>query len=429
MKQKFSIKNKKYITMLIACCLLGNVSIGAAAQLSLGDAVDMALKNNFKVKIAEKGQEKAKVRLEGTKGQQRPSVVLSSSMGVSDVDDRGFSRNNSNSIRLSMPIYTGGKNELSVAKAKEDVTKSELALARTRENLMLETVTAYYDILEAQKLVKVDEETVKNYEQHLASVKNLYEAGSSPKVDLLRSEVELVNAKQNLLKSQNTYDIAVSTLKSIIKMEGQEELKLSDEANYKTFTMDLAECIRYAQANRKDLKQAQLAVDQAEKDVKIAQSEKLPTVSMSIGNSWDKQLVPSNDNHSLNANVSASWNVFDSNVTNSSIRAAEIAVEEANFELLKEMDAVELEVRQNYLKMKEAEKRFHTTEVAVQKAQEDYYIANEKYKAGEGIMLDIIDAQLALSTAKNNYIQAQYDYATYRAKLENAMGLSEGNNR
>ena len=63
---------------------------------------------------------------------------------------------------------------------------------------------------------------------------------------------------------------------------------------------------------------------------------------------------------------------------------------------------------------------------AVNQAQEDYFIAREKYRAGEGLMLDIIDAQLALSTAQLNYISAQYDYARYKATVENAMGLGIG---
>ena len=62
------------------------------------------------------------------------------------------------------------------------------------------------------------------------------------------------------------------------------------------------------------------------------------------------------------------------------------------------------------------------TKEAVKEAEEDYFIATEKYKAGEGIMLDIIDAQTALSTARQNYISAQYDYARYRASVESDMG-------
>ena len=72
--------------------------------------------------------------------------------------------------------------------------------------------------------------------------------------------------------------------------------------------------------------------------------------------------------------------------------------------------------------MREAEKRFKSTQDAVKEAEEDYFIANEKYRAGEGIMLDIIDAQTALATARQNHISAQYDYARYKAAVESDMG-------
>lgn len=421
------MRKKSWRTVaLLLGCLAWNMPFGAAAELSLEQAIDMALNANPAVKIAVKGEEKAGFQLEGAKGKQRPSVTMSTSLGVSDVDDIGTSRSNSNRVQLSMPLYTGGKNELGIEKAKDSLASSSLNVGRTRENIKLDTVTAYYKILEAQKLVKVNDETVRNYQEHLTNVQALYAAGSSPKVDVLRSEVELVNAQQNLIKSQNSYDIAVSQLKSIIKLTDEEPLVLLDDAAYVGFNRALAECIEYARISRKDLKRYEIAVQQAQKDVGIAEGDKKPSVSLSIGNGWEKELLPDNDNHSLSASVSASWNIFDSNVTNSNIKAAEIAVEEAMLELEKQTDAVDLSVRQAYLNMTEAEKRFHTTEVAVNKAQEDYFIASEKYKSGEGILLDIIDAQLALSTAQSNFIQAQYDYATYKATLENAMGIGEG---
>ena len=73
--------------------------------------------------------------------------------------------------------------------------------------------------------------------------------------------------------------------------------------------------------------------------------------------------------------------------------------------------------------MREAEARFNSTGQAVRQAEEDYFIASEKYRVGEGLLLDIIDAQLALSTARKNAISARYDYARYKAEVENLMGI------
>jgi len=85
-------------------------------------------------------------------------------------------------------------------------------------------------------------------------------------------------------------------------------------------------------------------------------------------------------------------------------------------------ETIDLDLRKAYLNMREAEKRFTSAGDAVQQAQNDYYIANERYRAGEGILLDILDAQAALSTAQQNAISARYDYARYRAQVESIMG-------
>ncbi|MEG1160133.1 MAG: TolC family protein, partial [Acidaminococcaceae bacterium] len=86
-------------------------------------------------------------------------------------------------------------------------------------------------------------------------------------------------------------------------------------------------------------------------------------------------------------------------------------------------DNVQLDVRNSYLNLKEAEKRISTSYVAVAKAEEDYHIAQVRYQAGVGTNTDVIDAQVALTQAKTNYVQALYDYNTSNATLERAMGI------
>ncbi len=416
----------KRVVLLFAGCFLWNISLGACAALSLDEAVAMALNQNPQIKIAVKGEEKAAANLDAAKGANGFSISASSKFSISDGADQNYTNGNSNGITASMPLYTGGKNELNINSKKDAITTSELNTARTQEDIVLDTIKAYYDILEAKKTVDVDQQSVDNYQAHLTSVQQLYAAGSKARVEVLRSDVELSNARQTLIKAQNSYDIAVSTLKNIIKMDRDEPLSLTDDFSYRAFDKDMYNCLDYAMANRKDLQAAKLAVTVAERDIDIAAADKKPQVDVSIGTSWDKQVLPSSNDYNYTAGVSASWNLFDSNVTNSNIKAAKVAVEEAKLDLEKEQDDVDLAVRQAYLNMKEAEKRFTSTDRAVQQAQEDNYIANEKYKAGEGLMLDIIDAQLALSTAQLNYISAQYDYARYKATLENVMGLRDG---
>ena len=116
-------------------------------------------------------------------------------------------------------------------------------------------------------------------------------------------------------------------------------------------------------------------------------------------------------------------NVWDYGVTAAKVAAAKANVVNAEETYRQTTDNVQLEVRTYYLSLREAEKRISTTSVAIAEAEEAYKIALVRYQAGVGTNTDVIDAQVSLTTAKNNYIQALYDYNTSHAKLEKAMGV------
>ena len=97
---------------------------------------------------------------------------------------------------------------------------------------------------------------------------------------------------------------------------------------------------------------------------------------------------------------------------------AEAAVMKTMEQEQQKKDAIQLEVRQAYLNMREAEKRIQTNQVSVEKAEEDFKIAQVRYSAGVGTNLDVIDAQVALTSARTNYIVSLYDYNTSKASLD-----------
>ena len=116
-------------------------------------------------------------------------------------------------------------------------------------------------------------------------------------------------------------------------------------------------------------------------------------------------------------------NILDSGVTLSKVHAAEEKLLQAEETYRDTVNSVELEVRSNYLGLREAEKRISTTQVAVAKAEEDFHIAQVRYMAGVGTNLDVIDAQVALTEAKTNFVNALYDYNTSKIALETSMGV------
>ena len=426
------MKNKhiKYAAMLLAVSsFLYPISGIEAASLSLQDAVDMAMEHNISIKIAQQGEVTSRAILKAARGENSPSFSLSGSLSTSKNNDnpRGGSGNGTFSVK--MPIYNGGKNAANIDSGSLEVQSSILKTYREMEDVKLMVIKAYYDVLESQKRVNVNKESVENYKAHLTNVQQLYSAGRKAKIDVLRSSVELANAKQTLIKAQNTYKTNVCTLKNVLYMSPNEPLTLTEDFSYKEFKPDLQNCVNYALSNRKDLTIDNNIIQQKELAIKMANAGFLPTISVTASTNGAHDFIPNkDDSHGFSAGLNASWNIFDNGVTQASVDRAKAARDIAVLSLEQDKNNIDLAVRKAYYNMREAEKRFASTQAAVGQAEEDYFIAREKYRAGEGLMLDIIDAQLALSTARLNHISAQYDYVRYKATVENELGLGINEN-
>jgi len=406
---------------VLGLCFFAQVTITFAAPLTVEQAVNMAFENHLDIKKAINSETQARYTLESTQGSQGVSVDASNTFYLKRIDYPGSS--STSAITVSIPLYTGGKNEGNIEIAKTDVTIAGLSLLKTRQDVKLETISAYYDVIETRKTQTVDQETVDNYEKHLKDVKAQYSVGNVAKVDVLRSEVELADAEQTLIKAKNSHEVAVNAFKKTIRWKNSEGIEFVEDFQYAPFNKTMDECVAFAIEHRPDVKKYRLAIAEAEKNVEVAKADKKPSVSLTAATGWSSSVLPKDENKEIYVGVTTSWNLFDSQVTNAKVKKAFSEVDNARLELTAQEDSVELAVKEYYLGMKEAEKRIATTQFAVHKAEEDYFIAETKYRIGEGVILDVIDAQLALTTAKNNYITAQYDYVTYKAKLENAMGM------
>lgn len=423
-ERNMCMKRKNLIAgaFLLAGSLFMNAAVGSCMALSLEDAVVLALKNNPDVLITQLGEETARANLRQSRGQNSFQWTASSSFSRSSSDSTDWSNGNTNRISASLPIYSGGVNQNNIKSDELGVDIAELTTQRKWETTQLDVIKAYYDVLEADKRLAVYQDTVDKYQQHLINVQQLYEAGSQARIDVLRSQVELSNARQELIQGRNTYDNNLSTLRSLIYVPSDTPLELTDDFSYVPFHGSAGDCVDFALENRKDLIVDQYKIQQSELSLKTAKAGYLPTVDLSLGAGWDKQVLPDSGNHDYSASIGVSWSIFDSGITAGKVDAANAELAIAQATLLKDRNDVELAVRTDYNSMREAEERFNSTGDAVREAEEDFYIAQEKYRAGEGIMLDIIDAQEALATARHNFISAQYDYARYKASVESDMG-------
>ena len=414
---------KPAISLLATGLFVFNTAIALAAipELSLDDSIAMALKNSPSIQMALADKEKATWGIKEAQGGKLPNLSLVSgynrSPGSSSPTD-----NFNNSLKLNWSVYTGGRVEGQIEQAKMNADAASLGVTKAEQQLKLDTTTAYFDVLQGRNVVHVNQQNVDSLAEHLKNVEAQYQVGTIAKSDLLRSEVELVNAQQNLTKAKNTYDVAVASFNNVIGMPLGNENIMKDELTYVNYDLSLEDSIKLAQEKRPEIAQSQDNIDIARTGINIADSGRLPTVAVSANEGINGSSFPGQDNN-WSIGVSASWNIFDAGITNAKVKAAqanEVKVKASDNQL---RTGIELEVRQAYLSMKEAESRMATSQAAVGKGEEDLKASQAKYYAGVGTNIDVIDAQMALTQANTNATQAIYDYNVNKAKLEKAVGL------
>lgn len=438
----FSYKKAKNVLALTAALsVLCSQSVFAATlELDLEETIQRALLTNPSVKIAEYNRKAAKADYSAAKGARGISISLSHESGrggyadnhiLRDAagrilsNDKQIGNTHSNSITASLPIFTGGELQGQIGQAKANY-RSMLSAEEQAYNEMKETATTgYFNMLNATNMKALRQESVDRLQAHLDNVIAQYNVGIVARADVLRSEVELANAQQNYITASNQYDVAEATLNNIIGTPLNTTLKLKDSLQYVPYDNDMAYCLAYSEQHRPELKQAEYAVDSAEAALVVARSGHMPKVYANASNNWggNGSDWPGDDDENWSVGVTASMNVFDSGVTWSKIHAAQENLAKAKESQRQIKDNVELEVRTDYLNLREAEKRITTTQVAVASAEEDYHIAVVRYQAGVGTNIDVMDAQEALTQAKTNYYQALYNYNTSKAALNTSMGV------
>lgn len=437
----FSYKKAKNVLALTAALsVLCSQSVFAATlELDLEETIQRALLTNPSVKIAEYNRKAAKADYSAAKGARGISISLSHDSGRGGYADyawrnvnggapiwtKSIGNSHSNSITASLPIFTGGELQGQIGQAKANY-RSMLSAEEQAYNEMKETATTgYFNMLNATNMKALRQESVDRLQAHLDNVIAQYNVGIVARADVLRSEVELANAQQNYITASNEYDVAEATLNNIIGTPLGTTLLLKDRLQYEPYENDMAYCLAYSEQHRPELKQAEYAIDSAEAALVVARSGHMPKVYANASNNWggNGSDWPGDDDENWSVGVTASMNVFDSGVTWSKIHAAQENLAKAKESQRQIKDNVELEVRTDYLNLREAEKRITTTQVAVASAEEDYHIAVVRYQAGVGTNIDVMDAQEALTQAKTNYYQALYNYNTSKAALNTSMGV------
>ncbi len=332
---------------------------------------------------------------------------------------------------FTQPVFTGFSliNKYKIAGFSLDLAR--LNEKTTRQAVVFEANKIYFNLLKAQKLAAIAREAVTQISAHKDVAKNFYEVGMTPLNDLLKAQVELANARQDLIIAQNNLETAKSNFNILLRRKINAPVKLKDIIDYCFFEKKIDFCFDMAEKNRLEIKAADLQVEIAQKELKLGKTDYYPSITLQgnyykVGTDFDADGGDGiSDPDSWDITATASWDFWEWGKTGYGVKEKLSALAQARYQQDEIIDNIHLEVKQAYLNTKESEQNIMAVKKAIEQARENFRISEERYKEQMDTSTDVLDAQTLLSRTMTNYYNALYDFKISKAYLYWAMGRAE----
>jgi outer membrane protein len=283
--------------------------------------------------------------------------------------------------------------------------------------------TAFNNGLAARALVKVAEETLNNQDAHLAQIQGFVKAGTRPEIDLAQARTDQANARVQLINAQNNYRLALAQLNQAMGLDATPDYDLASEeapavaGEEQSTDALLPEALRA----RPDVQALQKQIQAQDLTIRATQGGYGPALGVSTGLT-DAGTELGNMAWNWSAALTLTWNLFGGQQTSAQVREARAnaSVLRAQLDVLRQQ--VRLAVEQARLAVLAARASLDATKEAATNARERLRLAEGRYRAGVGNVIELGDAQVAMTAAAAQEVQAQYQLATARAQLILALG-------
>jgi outer membrane protein TolC len=336
-------------------------------------------------------------------------------------------------IQIVQNIYQGGQISSALRSARLTKEQALLQYQTAVADSLVQVKIAYYDVLSAADQVVVEDASVKLLSHELDDQSRRFQAGTVPRFNVLRAEVELANERPRLIQAKNAHRIARNNLVNQLGFHippGVLEdvpVELTDKLDSDPYKIELAAAIGKAFENRSEL--AALRKEQLlrKESVIAAKSSYKPAVGI-FGGYGGRNTSFNNDLgrvvQGVTGGVQMSWSIFDGFLTKGKTQQAEALYAGSKVDVENEMRGIELEVRTDYSNFIEASEILESQKKVQEEGEEALRLATARSEAGTGTQLDVLSAQTSLTQARSTQVQALHDYDVARARLERAIGIN-----
>jgi outer membrane protein TolC len=356
-----------------------------------------------------------------------PGLLFPEGMPVIDPGTENWSAG----VRLVQSIFEGGRMRSSLRTAK---LLKEQALAQ-HQAVLADTATdvrvAFYNVLLAEQEIVVSLASVELLRRELTDSERRFNAGTVPRFNVLRAEVELANAQPRVSRARNAYRIAKNVLVHQLGYSVPPDiwedipLTLTGSLDAPRFELSVPEAVSRALERRPELASLRYAEALQREGVTSARAGYLPRIEGYVGYGARKSVFTpdlGDEVHGWEGGVQAVWNIFDGAATRGKVTEARALYEKAQIQSDDVRRQIELEVRTAYSTLVEAWEVVQSQQKTVEQAEEALRLARSRADAGAGTQLDVLSAQTALTDVRTTSIRAKREYAVALTRLERAIG-------
>lgn len=256
----------------------------------------------------------------------------------------------------------------------------------------------------------------------------LTEVGKQTQLTVIQARVDMANAEVSELTAENGVNLARVQLETAAGMMFSEPIVLTDSLAGTEDSIALKDALAAATVSRPDILSATRSLEAARLQLTAARASYLPQLNASGGYSWNGTSVngtPLSDNTQLGWNVGLALSVplYEGGAIQASVRQAEASVKQAEATLEQTVLNASQNVEQQFYAEDQACRQIRATRVVIDESTEALRLAEERYRAGLALGIEITDAEQTLAAAQSSHAQAEYNYRVGHVNLLNAMGV------
>jgi len=416
----------KLVFLLISVLLITGISF-AQEILEKTQAVEIALENNYNIKIARNNVELASNNASVLNSGYLPSLQGSAganfNLGSSRAEyqngeiqetssAQSFSYNSS--LGLSYTLFDGLGRKYNFNKQKENYSISELQMRQVIELNVLELFRVYYDVARLTTNEINQGETLEISRRRLDRARYGYDYGQNTQLDVLNAEVDYNNDSITYLTIVQELENAKRDLNVLLGRDVNILFAVDTTIIYEQ-DISLEHLMDEAMRNNVGILLNRSNIQTAEYDIDINRSNMIPRLDANASYGWslrdndETNFVVSQQNYGPQAGLSFSWNIFDGGLTKTRVQNAKITRDNQLINLEQNEQILERNVNnawafyRNALFVLEAERKNLETN------QNNFARSVEQYQLGQITSIEFRAAQLNLLNANLNFNQAKYD--------------------